>query len=332
MPTQAPVKAEAAAAAVEAVPPSETPKEPGGDEGAPAGTTEPDVKTENAADGGGAVAVKEEEEPSDEEKAKQEELQKRKQEAAKKKQEEDLLAEFFDDVHKAARDAEVVRILSCFKPNPYEFLNVNFDAEEKEINRAFRKVSLLVHPDKNKHERAKEAFEALQLAHKQLKDEGFMKGLRMSLEEAQKNQIKEWKQKWKKDRKNEGKEKDERDEDLEAYKASKLFHIDWRRHARELITHIKWTQRKLGIRQEEEEERLKEADKEVMDKMKRIREHEKEWEETREVRMDSWRDFQTKKKSKTVGETKAPKMKEEDDEHTFIQRPVQRDFRRSDGV
>ena len=52
----------------------------------------------------------------------------------------------------------------------------------------------------------------------------------------------------------------------------------------------------------------------------------------RDGRMDSWRDFQTKKKSKSVGETKAPKMKEEDDEHTFIQRPIQRDFRRVDDV
>ena len=53
---------------------------------------------------------------------------------------------------------EVERILSCFKLNPYEHLNLTFEATEDDIKKQYRKLSLLVHPDKNAHPRAKDAF------------------------------------------------------------------------------------------------------------------------------------------------------------------------------
>jgi len=54
---------------------------------------------------------------------------------------ETLLKAFFAEVSDAARDAEVERILACFKLNPYEHLNLRFDASEDDIRRAFRKVN-----------------------------------------------------------------------------------------------------------------------------------------------------------------------------------------------
>jgi preprotein translocase subunit Sec63 len=49
--------------------------------------------------------------------------------------------------------------LYAFKLNPYEQLNLRFTATPEEIRKQYRKISLMVHPDKCKHEKASEAFE-----------------------------------------------------------------------------------------------------------------------------------------------------------------------------
>jgi DnaJ family protein C protein 8 len=54
----------------------------------------------------------------------------------------------------------VCRILWSFKLNPYERLNLRFTATPDEIRKQFRKLSLMVHPDKCKHAQAAEAFDS----------------------------------------------------------------------------------------------------------------------------------------------------------------------------
>lgn len=56
------------------------------------------------------------------------------------------MQEFYAEVKSVDRDNEVIRILSAFKLNPFEQLGVYFDATPEEIRRAYRKLSLLVHP------------------------------------------------------------------------------------------------------------------------------------------------------------------------------------------
>ena len=109
------------------------------------------------------------------------------------KDSETLLKEFFKDVSNAKRDAEVERVLSSFKLNPYEFLKLHFDCEMKEIPRAYRKLSLLVHPDKCKHKDAKAAFDALGQAQKLLLDEDFKRALDFNLQQARDSVLKNWK-------------------------------------------------------------------------------------------------------------------------------------------
>ena len=58
------------------------------------------------------------------------------------------------------RDNEVTRVIWAFKINPYEQLNLRFDAADDEVRRQYRKLSLLVHPDKCSHPQAREAFES----------------------------------------------------------------------------------------------------------------------------------------------------------------------------
>ena len=66
--------------------------------------------------------------------------------------------EFFVEVSDVERDNKVVRILSCFKLNPFEFMKFSFDSSSEDVKKQYRKLSLMVHLDKCKHTQAKEAF------------------------------------------------------------------------------------------------------------------------------------------------------------------------------
>ena len=85
--------------------------------------------------------------------------------------------EFLSEVREVDRDNEVNRILWAFKLNPFEKLNLRFDAAPEEIKKQYRKVSLLVHPDKCSHPQAAAAFDVLGAAHKELLDEQKREGL-----------------------------------------------------------------------------------------------------------------------------------------------------------
>ncbi|XP_047952660.1 dnaJ homolog subfamily C member 8-like [Salvia hispanica] len=84
---------------------------------------------------------------------------------------DDLLKKFFSEVSEVERDNEVSRILSCFKLNAFEYLNLPFTSSVEDVKRQYRKLSLLVHPDKCKHPQAKEAFGALAKAQQLLLDQ-----------------------------------------------------------------------------------------------------------------------------------------------------------------
>ena len=57
---------------------------------------------------------------------------------------------------------------------------------------------------------------------------------------------------------------------------------------------------------------------------KKKREHEEKWEETRDQRVSSWRDFMKTGKKARKGEIKPPKLKTEDPNKSYVQRPVKR--------
>ncbi|KAF6156022.1 hypothetical protein GIB67_035379 [Kingdonia uniflora] len=69
-----------------------------------------------------------------------------------------LLKNFFAEVSEVERENEVLRILSCFKLNAFEYLNLPFHSSPDDVKKQYRKLSLMVHPDKCKHPQAKEAF------------------------------------------------------------------------------------------------------------------------------------------------------------------------------
>ena len=92
-----------------------------------------------------------------------------------------MLQAFFQEVREVDRDNEVNRILGAFQLNPFEQMGLRFDSTQEEVKRQYRKVSLLIHPDKCKHPKATSAFEVLGHANSQLANEDFMREFRHTL-------------------------------------------------------------------------------------------------------------------------------------------------------
>ncbi|KAH7650137.1 DNAJ-like protein [Cryptosporidium bovis] len=65
-------------------------------------------------------------------------------------------------------EEEIYRITSRIFTNSYEILNIPINSDESIINKKYRKLSLLIHPDKTKHSKASEAFDILNKAYQEL--------------------------------------------------------------------------------------------------------------------------------------------------------------------
>eukprot|EP00889_Picochlorum_renovo_P002179 jgi/Picre1/29209/NNA_004601.t1 len=86
------------------------------------------------------------------------------------------------DVRRMSAQEAVERILQAYKDKDYfrmlglEYPDVDalgrpvWHVTPSEVSRAYRRLSILVHPDRNPGEDAREAFEALNESHKKLKD------------------------------------------------------------------------------------------------------------------------------------------------------------------
>ena len=221
-----------------------------------------------------------------------------------------LLKEFMSEVSDARRVGEAERVLRCFKLNPYDILHISKqnDAEASEIRRAFRQVSLLVHPDKCPHEHAKQAFELVNKAYKDLQDEELKKDVDATLEHAKGELRRERKNLLKGDNAYLAAAALKRGgaEDLEKeYESSQGFQEEWRKKAQELLTQLEWRRRQLNKRIKGEEQRMDESEKKNAQELKNKRAKKKDWEKGREKRVSSWRDFATnQKKNKKIRKKK----------------------------
>eukprot|EP00249_Psilotum_nudum_P017273 c26245_g1_i1 orf=1011-1754(-) len=238
--------------------------------------------------------------------------------------EDALLKEFFAEVSEVERDNEVIRVLSCFKLNPFEHLNLPFDATPEDVKRQYRKLSLLIHPDKCKHPKAKEAFGALAKAQQLLLDPQEREYVVGQINLARDELRAERKKQLKKDNASKLRSLvDEGKYELQ-YEDSEEFKQKWKQRLREILTEQEWRRRKMQMRISEEEGRLKKEEEETREMWKRKREEEEKWEETRENRVTSWRDFMKSGKKAKKGELRPPKLKTEDPNKSYVQRPVKR--------
>ncbi|CAK9184668.1 unnamed protein product [Ilex paraguariensis] len=250
---------------------------------------------------------------------------------------------------------EIALILSCFKLNAFEYLNLPFDSSPEEVKKQYRKLSLLVHPDKCKHPQAKEAFGALAKAQQLLLDSQEREYLISQVNSAKEELRAKRKRQLKKDTASKIKSLVDEGKYEQEYERSEEFQQQLKMKVRELLTEQEWRRRKMRMRISEEEGRLKKDEEETKEMWKRKREHEEQWEGTREQRSEilldsvkfcqveskfyqaglpqptfgfrqvsSWRDFMKGGKKVKKGELRPPKLKTEDPNKSYVQRPVKR--------
>nr|GMD61622.1 J domain-containing protein spf31-like [Ipomoea batatas] len=200
-------------------------------------------------------------------------------------EEDALLKQFFAEVSEVERDNEVNRILSCFKLNPFEYLNLSFDSSLDDVKRQYRKLSLLVHPDKCKHPQAKEAFGALAKAQQLLLDPQERDYVLNQVIAAKEELKSKWKKQVKKDTASKLKSLVSEGKFEQEYEQSEEFQQQLKLKVREILTEQEWRRRKMQMRISEEEGRLKKDEEEQKEMWKRKREHEEQWEGTREKRV-----------------------------------------------
>ena len=166
----------------------------------------------------------------------------------------------------------------------YAILDLQPGVPESDIKVQFRRKSLLIHPDKTKNPQAPDAFDRLKKAQAELMDEKKRERLDEAIADARMLLIRQ--NKW--------------TVDSPELKTAE-FAVEWRTKTREVLIDNELRRRKqLKAQLAEEGREQRKADLEIEER-KRKRENEVAWENTRDNRINSWRDFQkggAKKKKK----------------------------------
>ena len=193
--------------------------------------------------------------------------------------------------------------------NPFEVLQVDPDLSLEDVKKKFRRMSILVHPDKNTDdsERAQTAFDAVKRAWNVLENKATRQACMEVVDEARGRTKMNMEEKKKKQRR-EGKSSVIEEDDPVHFKKAvniltmKLFaDLERKRQANE-----------NKISEDALKKREKELDEEA--KKEKIEEFEKNWEESRQGRVDSWMSF----KKGVPGTAPAPgKEKKEKKEKKF---------------
>jgi len=193
--------------------------------------------------------------------------------------------------------------------NPYEVLQIDPEVPIEDIRKKYRRLSILVHPDKNQDdpERAQAAFDALKKAYELLSDDTLRKKCfelveeargrtKQNMEEKRKKVIKEVKAKGLKP---EGNNIRIEEDDPEMYK--KAVHI----LTMKLFADLERRRKQLESKASEEAAKKRELELAAEEKKNNEKEFAKNWEESRQGRVNSWLNF-TCGKTHQEGSTPAP--------------------------
>ncbi|ETI20803.1 hypothetical protein G647_07145 [Cladophialophora carrionii CBS 160.54] len=189
------------------------------------------------------------------------------------------------------KDAEIDRILKAFRLDAYAVLDLQPGVPDSDIKIVYRKKSLLIHPDKTKNPQAPEAFDRLKKAQTALLDEKQRQHLDECIADARQLLIRQHKY----------------TVDSEELKTDE-FKVEWRKKTVEVLVEAEARRRRQMKAKMQEEGREKAKEDAEIEERKRKRDHEKSWEDTREQRIGSWRDFQ-KGVKKGEEQKKKKKMK-----------------------
>uniref|UniRef100_A0A8D1THF7 DnaJ homolog subfamily C member 8 n=1 Tax=Sus scrofa TaxID=9823 RepID=A0A8D1THF7_PIG len=197
---------------------------------------------------------------------------------------------------------------SYFNLNPFEVLQIDPEVTDEEIKKRFRQLSILVHPDKNQDDadRAQKAFEAVDKAYKLLLDQE-QKKRALDVIQAGKEYVEHTVKERKKQLKKEGKPTNVEEDDPELVTVYK--------QTMKLFAELEIKRKEREAKEMHERKRQREEEIEAQEKAKREREWQKNFEESRDGRVDSWRNFQAntkgKKEKKNRTFLRPPKVKME---------------------
>jgi len=207
-------------------------------------------------------------------------------------------------------DQQIERLLrpgsSYANLNPFDVLQVEPTATLEEIKKKYRRLSILVHPDKNQDdtERAQRAFDELAKAYKVLENEDGRQKCLEIVEEAEAivaHRMEERRKALRKER------KDTRLDEDDPEKRRRSVYVQ----TMKLFADLERKRRQRDQRETEQRKRQREQEIEEEENLKRQREWHKNFEESRESRVNSWQDFQKGKKAKKLKGVKMPKLKPE---------------------
>jgi DnaJ family protein C protein 8 len=172
-----------------------------------------------------------------------------------------------------------------FNLNPFDVLQLEPDAPLEEVKKQYRKLSILVHPDKNQDNAdAKEAFEIISKAYQALQDDETLEFCRNVVNEARRR-IDEEKQAAKK----KPKKSENGAEEIEDTAALKM-------RISQLFVEIGQKKQRLEEREAAEIKRKREQELEEAEKRRLENEFNEKWEQQRDQRVNSWRSFVSGKK------------------------------------
>ena len=161
---------------------------------------------------------------------------------------------------------------------------------ESDIKMAYRKKSLLIHPDKTKNPQAPDAFDRLKKAQTELMDEKHRERLDEAIADARMLLIREQKL----------------TVDSPELKTPE-FEKEWAEKTKFVLIENEQRRRRQVKAQMQEEGREQRRQDEETEGRKRKRQHEQDWEATRDQRIDSWRQFQKGKTGGSDGDKKKKK-------------------------
>ncbi|XP_074648012.1 dnaJ homolog subfamily C member 8-like [Tubulanus polymorphus] len=195
-----------------------------------------------------------------------------------------------------------------FNLNPFDALHIDPDTPLSDIKKKYRQMSILVHPDKNTDdpERAQTAFEAVNKAWKTLENEEGYRRCKEIIEEA-KSRTEEMIKTKKKQLKKEGKPQDIPEDEPSGYKHAVYVQTC------KLFADLERLRQQRETQEMHERKRKAEEEADEVERKKTHAEWNKNYEESRSGRVDSWRTWSKggKKTKFMKGGFKPPKTKQE---------------------
>ncbi|KAJ1732429.1 DnaJ domain-containing protein [Coemansia biformis] len=192
------------------------------------------------------------------------------------------------------RQDEVERVLRHSTLDPFGILGVAQACTPDDVKAAYRAKSRLIHPDKTDHAQARDAFERLKQAESELMDDEKRTSIRAMMGEARRELLAERQKQAAQDG---GPAAGEGSAEFEAAVLAKY---------KSIMVDIEWRRRQKLKQQMAAEGRAAAREEEAALERRQRRDADKAWEDTRDDRVNSWRSFQSKAKSKGAAKRKKP--------------------------